>query len=63
MKSKPEYVLNMDDVPSRNPTDSLELFGSSGTNVLENLISARAMEGKGNIEYYGGHVPAMWQIF
>jgi hypothetical protein len=51
MKSKPEYVLNMDDVPSRNPTDSPELFGSSGTNVLENLISARAMEGKGDFEY------------
>ena len=51
MKSKPEYVLNMDDVPSRNPTDSLELFGSSGTNVLENLISARTMKMKAAFEH------------
>ena len=30
---------------------SIEFYSSYGTNVLETMISARAMEGKGDFEY------------
>ena len=33
---------------------SIEFYSSYGTNVLENMISARAMEGKGDFSYFLG---------
>ena len=48
---KRNHVLHSLNMTLYDSVMSIEFYSSYGTNVLENMISAREMEGKGDFEY------------